>query len=109
MAAAALTSIRRPIVLAPRRLGTKLADGVAPGLPELGLMLPYTPAAPPPAGATSARPLVMTSGNLSDEPIAHRDDDAAERLGPLVDGLLQHDRPIHIRCDDSVVRVTRGR
>ena len=51
----------------------------------------------------------MTSGNLSDEPIAHDDADAAARLGPLVDGLLQHDRPIHIRCDDSVVRATTGR
>ncbi len=51
----------------------------------------------------------MTSGNLSDEPIAHHDDDAAARLGPLVDGLLQHDRPIHIRCDDSVVRSTPAR
>ncbi len=51
----------------------------------------------------------MTSGNLSDEPIAHDDDDASRRLGPLVDGLLQHDRPIHIRCDDSVVRATTGR
>ena len=51
----------------------------------------------------------MTSGNLSDEPIAHDDDDAVARLGPLVDGLLGHDRPIHIRCDDSVVRAVRGR
>ena len=48
----------------------------------------------------------MTSGNLSDEPIAHDDDDAVARLGPLVDGLLGHDRGIHIRCDDSVVRAT---
>ena len=51
----------------------------------------------------------MTSGNLSDEPIAHDDDDAVARLGPLVDGLLTHDRPIHIRCDDSVARAAPGR
>ncbi len=51
----------------------------------------------------------MTSGNLSDEPIAHDDDDGVARLGPLVDGLLTHDRPIHIRCDDSVVRAGAGR
>ena len=50
----------------------------------------------------------MTSGNLSDEPIAHDDDDAVARLGPLVDGLLTHDRPIHIRCDDSVARAAPG-
>ena len=51
----------------------------------------------------------MTSGNLSDEPIAHDDEDAIARLGPMVDGLLVHDRPIHIRCDDSVARVRPGR
>ena len=54
-------------------------------------------------------PLVMTSGNLSDEPIAHDDDDAIGRLGPLTDGLLSHDRPIHIRCDDSIARAESGR
>ena len=108
VATAALTSIRRPIVLAPRRVGTALAAGIAPGLAELGLMLPYSPLHHI-LLQRAARPLVMTSGNLSDEPIAHQDDDAAARLGPLVDGVLQHDRPIHIRCDDSVVRVTPGR
>ncbi len=108
VAAAALSSIRRPIVLAPRRPSGDVAAGVAPGLPELGLMLPYSPLHHM-LLARAARALVMTSGNLSDEPISHHDDDAAARLGPLVDGLLQHDRPIHIRCDDSVVRATPTR
>lgn len=107
-AMAALTSIRRPIVLAARRAGTAVADAVAPGLPELGVMLPYSPLHHM-LLQRAARPLVMTSGNLSDEPIAHHDDDAAARLTPLVDGLLQHDRAIHIRCDDSVVRATPHR
>lgn len=104
----AISSIRRPIVLVPRRPDGGLAVGVAPGLPELGLMLPYSPVHHL-LLKRAARPLVMTSGNLSDEPIAHDDGDASERLGPLVDGLLQHNRPIHIRCDDSVVRATGGR
>ena len=108
MAAAALTSIRRPIVLAPRLDDATVAAGVAPGLPEIGLMLPYSPLHHL-LLTRAARPLVMTSGNLSDEPIAHHDDDAVARLAPLVDGLLQHDRAIHIRCDDSVVRATPGR
>ena len=99
----ALTSARRPIVLAPRRADAGVADAVAPGLPELGVMLPYTPLHHL-LLAEMGRPLVMTSGNLSDEPIAHEDGDAAARLAPLVDGLLAHDRPIHIRCDDSVAR-----
>ncbi len=107
-ALAALSSIRRPIVLAPRRAGNGIAAGVAPGLAELGLMLPYSPLHHL-LLQRARRPLVMTSGNLGDEPIAHDDADASARLGPLVDGLLQHDRPIHIRCDDSVVRATAGR
>jgi hydrogenase maturation protein HypF len=84
-----------------------VADAVAPGLPDLGLLLPYSPLHHL-LMARVARPLVMTSGNLSDEPIAHEDDDAVARLGPLVDGLLTHDRPIHIRCDDSVARPAHG-
>ena len=106
----ALASPRRPIVLAPRAPGSEsaVAEGVAPGLPELGLMLPYTPLHLLLLGRLG-RPLVMTSGNLSDEPIAHDDADALERLGPMVDLILTHDRAIHIRCDDSVVRATAAR
>jgi hydrogenase maturation protein HypF len=104
---ATLTSPRRPIVVAPRRQGAPVGPAVAPGLSELGVMLPYTPLHHL-LLLRLARPLVLTSGNLSDEPIAHTDDDARARLGPLVDGVLAHDRPIHIRCDDSVVRATGG-
>jgi hydrogenase maturation protein HypF len=104
-AAEALTSPGRPIVLAPRTAGAAVADGVAPGLPELGVLLAYSPLHHLLLEGVG-RPLVMTSGNLSDEPIAHEDADAAARLGSLVDGVLGHDRGIHIRCDDSVVRST---
>ena len=107
-AADTLTSPRRPIILAPRSAGAPVVDEVAPGLPELGVMLPYSPLHHLLLDGVD-RPLVMTSGNLSDEPIAHDDDDAFERLGPMVAGLLTHDRPIHIRCDDSVARATGGR
>src|SRR6476661_4767666 len=99
---------RRPIVIAPRREGARVAKGVAPGLRELGVFLPYSPLHHLLMEALR-RPLVMTSGNLSDEPIAHDDQDAISRLGPMVDGLLVHDRPIHIRCDDSVTRSRPGR
>ncbi|HEX2041261.1 MAG TPA: carbamoyltransferase HypF [Acidimicrobiales bacterium] len=106
----ALASPRRPIVLAPRAPGSEalVAARVAPRLPELGLMLPYTPLHHLLMDRL-ARPLVMTSGNLSDEPIAHDDTDAIERLGPMVDLILTHNRAIHIRCDDSVVRATPSR
>ncbi|MCU1354107.1 MAG: carbamoyltransferase HypF, partial [Acidimicrobiales bacterium] len=109
--AAALADLQgpgRPIVLVPRAGDGALAGGVAPGLAEVGLLLPYSPLHHLLLGAV-ARPLVMTSGNVSDEPIAHDDGDAVARLGPLVDGLLTHDRPIHIRCDDSVVRASPRR
>jgi hydrogenase maturation protein HypF len=106
-ATAALRHPGRPIVLAPRRTATELAGLVAPGLTELGLMLPYSPLHHLVLRGVG-RPLVMTSGNLSDEPIAHIDTEAVDRLGPLVDGILAHDRAIHIRCDDSVIRIPTG-
>jgi hydrogenase maturation protein HypF len=104
----ALTSPQRPIVISPRRDGGPIAPSVAPGAPDLGLFLPYSPLHHLLVRGVGA-PLVMTSGNHSDDPIAHADDDAVARLGALVDGFLTHDRPIHIRCDDSVVRATPRR
>ncbi|MEO5839023.1 MAG: carbamoyltransferase HypF [Acidimicrobiales bacterium] len=105
VAMAALESFRRPIVIAPRCEGAAVAPSVAPGLSELGVMLPYSPLHDLLLTAMG-RPLVMTSGNYRDEPIAHEDADAMRRLGPIVDGMLTHDRPIHIRCDDSVARLS---
>ena len=108
---ALLSSIERPIVLAARRPATRVAGAVAPSAPELGVMLPYTPlhhlllsdfAA---ATADSRAALVMTSGNVSDEPIAYEDQDALERLAPIADLFLLHDREIETRTDDSVARV----
>ncbi len=107
-AMAALVSPARPIVLAPRVATADVADEVAPGSPDLGVFLPYSPLHHL-LLAGVGRPLVMTSGNHSDEPIAHDDDDAIARLGPMVDGVLTHDRAIHIRCDDSVARAAGHR
>jgi hydrogenase maturation protein HypF len=105
---ALLESPARPIVLAPRRPGAAVAQAVAPGMRELGVMLPYSPLHHLLLGDAGTT-LVMTSGNVSDEPIAYRDDDARERLAPIADLLLVHDRPIHMRTDDSVDRIVRGR
>jgi len=105
-AAALLASPRRPIVLLPRRPGA-VAAAVAPGNRALGVMLPYTPLHHLLLEAVGG-PIVLTSGNLSDEPIAYRDEDAFERLAAIADAFLTHDRAIHIRTDDSVVRVWGG-
>ncbi len=100
---ALLESRERPVVLVRRRANARLAAAVAPGSPWLGLMLPYSP-----LHHLLARdfggPLVLTSGNQSDEPIAIGDDEARERLAGIADAFLGHDRAIHRRCEDSVVR-----
>jgi hydrogenase maturation protein HypF len=100
---ALLVSHRRPIVLAPRQPDAAVAAAVAPGAPDLGVMLAYSPLHHLlVAGAGGS--LVMTSGNRSDEPIAYRDADAVARLAGIADLVLAHDRPIETRTDDSVVR-----
>lgn len=101
---ALLCSPQRPIVLAARLAGAAVAPSVAPGMPELGMMLPYSPLHHL-LLADVGCPLVMTSGNVADEPIAYRDDDALGRLEGIAELLLVHDRPIETRTDDSVARV----
>ena len=103
-----LRSAARPIVLARRRHSDAITDAVAPGTAWLGLLLPYTPLHHLLLRDMANRPLVMTSANRSDEPIVHDDADAVDRLGGVVDFVLAHDRPIHLRSDDSVVRVVHG-
>lgn len=104
-----LTNPQAPILIMPAKPGTDLADGVAPGNNKLGLMLPYTPLhlllmEPAP---WFPKALVMTSGNLSEEPVIHDNKTAREKLSNIVDGFLMHDRPIHRRIDDSVYTVVR--
>lgn len=116
---ALLTGARKPIVLLPRRSagsgtpeGRGVADAVAPGNPDLGLMLPYTPLHVLLFGLDGDAPgpdaLVMTSGNRSGEPIVTDDALALTELAPVVDAWLRHDRTIQVPCDDSVSRFVEG-
>ncbi len=103
-----LQTRQRPIVLLERKPGSAVAPGVAPNQHTLGVMLAYTPLhlllLEPEEGFPDL--WVMTSGNLSEEPIAYTDADARQKLAPMADAFLMHDRPIHMRVDDSVVRST---
>ncbi|GAC1617374.1 MAG: carbamoyltransferase HypF [Ktedonobacteraceae bacterium] len=107
-----LQSYRRPIVLLRKYTDCLIAPAVAPTHDTLGIMLPYAPqhyllltAFAEIVGLGRPVALVMTSGNLSDEPIAYRDEDAQHRLLGIADGVLTHNRDIHMRCDDSVARI----
>ncbi|MEJ2726206.1 MAG: carbamoyltransferase HypF [Deltaproteobacteria bacterium] len=103
-----LCSPERPIVILNRKKDSAIARGVAPFQKTLGVMLPYSPLhhlllrGP-------LKSLVMTSGNVSDEPIAYKNEEACHRLSEIADFFLLHDRDIHMRCDDSVVRVAQDR
>ncbi|HVC89258.1 MAG TPA: carbamoyltransferase HypF [Acidobacteriaceae bacterium] len=111
---AALESPRRPIVILPRRRESRLSPSIAPGNDSLGVMLAYTPLhyllfSDSPRQPSEFPALVMTSGNLSEEPIVTANEEAWQRLGSVADWFLFHNRDIYMRADDSVVRTFHGR
>jgi hydrogenase maturation protein HypF len=103
-----LESRERPIVLLAKRADHDLSPLVAPRSPYFGFMLPYAPLHYL-VFEGDFPPMVMTSGNLSEEPICRDDDEAVRRLAGIADLYLLHDRPIHTVCDDSVAMVQQGR
>ena len=103
-----LLSVERPIVILRRKKDSGIAHAVAPYQDTLGVMLPYSP----PHHLLLNSPLkalVMTSGNVSDEPISYKNDEAFNRLSKIADYFLFHNREIHMRCDDSVSRIYEGK
>jgi hydrogenase maturation protein HypF len=103
-----LLSVARPIVLAPKRAGCGIAPSVAPGIPWLGVFLPYAPLQHLLFADPRVKALVMTSANLSEEPIAIDNNEALARLRHIADAFLMHDREILQRCDDSVMALVDG-
>ena len=101
-----LTGIRKPICLLPKLPESDIAPSVAPDSACLGVMLPYTPLHRLLLSDGGFRALVMTSGNLSDEPLARGNQEAFERLSHIADAFCTHDREILVGCDDSVARPT---
>jgi hydrogenase maturation protein HypF len=102
-----LTSAERPIVLLPRREPCALTPAIAPRNPLVGLLLPYSPLHHL-LLERAGRPLVMTSGNVSDEPLAYTNEEALARLRGVADLIVMHNREIVTRCDDSIARVIAG-
>jgi hydrogenase maturation protein HypF len=103
-----LLSVQRPIVILKRKDDSTIAHEVAPYQDTLGVMLPYSPLHHLLLNG-SLKTLVMTSGNVSDEPIAYKNEETKSRLGNTADYFLFHDREIHMRCDDSVTRIFEGK
>lgn len=99
----------KPVLIVPGREGSSLSKFVAPGAPDVGIMLPYTPLHMLLLRETDCPALVMTSGNITDEPIAYTNSDALEHLSGIADFFLLHNRKIHIRTDDSVGFVSGAR
>jgi hydrogenase maturation protein HypF len=106
--AALLTTPARPIALVRARAGNGIAPSVAPGIPWLGIFLPYAPLQHLLFADERVQALVMTSANFSEEPIAIDNDEARARLGSIADAFVMHDREILQRCDDSVAAILDG-
>ncbi len=103
-----LWSVERPIVILKRKGDSTIAHAVAPYQNTLGVILPYSPLHHLLLNGP-LKTLVMTSGNISDEPIAYKNEEAKRRLGHIADYFLFHNRDIHMRCDDSVTRIFEGK